>query len=172
MRSEKSRTLSDVLDYIWNSKKPRIEAAADQLPIMQEGDIDSIVSLLIRSVVKEILVDTALENGKSYLLKKYSGNLENVLRVASLNSADNALRIPDLNFELHPQVAMKELPLEINAVQILAALQYSRDHLDTLLYYDRSEREKALSQQATALKIPADLFRAIVRNSASVLRQN
>jgi hypothetical protein len=156
------KTLKEALDWVWQDEKPRLNSASAALGNMDDRALLELIKIfLLAKAGSRLIVDDRIDQGALYLRYREGG--ESTLAHLGPASAKNAIvRLTDIGRSLVAdkdgfRAAWGDVD-EHSASSILAAEQFARDHIDTLLYEPAHIRQRHLEQVAAGLGISSQLL--------------
>src|SRR4051794_16937465 len=149
-----------ILDRIWQSELASEEAATAILPALSDSAILTMSSCLLEAAGSIRII----ERDPNFLLLEYQGIATRC--TVSREPSDNTLiTFSDIPASL---VATEERfkrawgpSRPYRAAAVLSAMQYARDHVDSLLLLPPEMRNRRTSQASTAFGIPPEMLRAL-----------
>jgi hypothetical protein len=149
------RKLDDVIDRIWQSPRPRLDVALDEVSRMNEHEILRLVAIDVCSRYEALPISHSF-NAESHSITIEVGSPQRFWRIEKLVSGSSVrsavFAYPDVDANFAISVVQGENTKFVSASNrignILSALQVARDHTDSILYLPADIREKRLKAYA------------------------
>jgi hypothetical protein len=171
-------TLTDVIDEIWQSERSRQDVALEQIPNMDDKALLSVVAIDVCTFHHFNPIKASYDAATTAMLVDLFKS-EKLLEIRrdlkkSPVSPEECLfsySDVDLDFTVRLQGAA---PYEINSSQntlsnLLAAIQVSRDHVDSLLYQPAHMRDQRLHEFASEFRMSMNQFTQLASTSRALL---
>lgn len=160
--------LSSTLDKIWKSRSDRISEASRQSREMSDQGLIELLFCLVYSV-ESGRIDVELERSIPALRLALKGSA--IVTLATLSeekSPSSLIELTDISRTLSADDSdfgkIWGPSMRTSVGSLLAATQFSRDHLDTLLFYPQDRRDRAIESEAESMGVDQAVLRAIGSN--------
>jgi hypothetical protein len=156
----------EVLDKIWHSQRPRLEAAQSVLNDLTEADILILFRYQLEAEIGAILAFSSINfDGGSMEVSIASNGISTIVSVTR-EAGDLAIsQFADISRSLVVQDAsflkIVNKTFVMSAASLLGTLQYCRDHLDSALYLPQELRSQRLEDESRSLGISVAFLKSL-----------